>query len=471
MSDEIPGDLRYTEKHEWARRDGELIVVGITAHAVEQLGDITAVSLPDVGEAVEAGERFGDYLLLERLGELTTLEGARSRLESLDDAGRQLLLGELTVGKQACGGCHLLPASGEGVRSTTLEGGSLEAAGPRLEARVHGFRAWPRSGALAAETEGGDSRWLEQAHAEVLPWGAFAATEAERSALAIQIAGWRADPRRDPPRPAEAIIRGRAILAREGCVACHHLGGGFEGGWDRATGGARGWVPPELEGIGSKLRAEWMFTYLGDPSGESIRPFSEMRMPTFRLDADERDAIVRALSADAGSPIFSALDYPDSRGRRGSGEGLETANETIGEILYAVMACGRCHAGPGEDLGAPSPGSSSASAWRPAPAPDYTAAVRRLRPEWLIGWVLRPQQGSPTGRAVPAFFPAGADGGPESKFLSGVLDAPMFEVERSRLERLFTSREALDAHLADPEWVARALWAHVRTLEEAPPGP
>lgn len=70
MSDEIPGDRRYTEEHEWARREGELIVVGITAHAVEQLGDITMVTLPEPGTTVTKGESFGDVDSVKAVSEL-----------------------------------------------------------------------------------------------------------------------------------------------------------------------------------------------------------------------------------------------------------------------------------------------------------------------------------------------------------------------------------------------------------------
>ena len=44
MSDN-PRDLRYTNDHEWARADGATVQVGITRHAVEQLGDITLVNI------------------------------------------------------------------------------------------------------------------------------------------------------------------------------------------------------------------------------------------------------------------------------------------------------------------------------------------------------------------------------------------------------------------------------------------
>ncbi len=56
----FPEDLLYTKSHEWARNDGDgVIVCGITDHAQESLGDIVYVELPDEGEDVEAGGAFG----------------------------------------------------------------------------------------------------------------------------------------------------------------------------------------------------------------------------------------------------------------------------------------------------------------------------------------------------------------------------------------------------------------------------
>jgi glycine cleavage system H protein len=70
MSDEIPDDLRYTTDHEWARKEGSHIVVGITAHAVTQLGDITMVTLPDVGTELAQGDTFGDLDSVKAVSEL-----------------------------------------------------------------------------------------------------------------------------------------------------------------------------------------------------------------------------------------------------------------------------------------------------------------------------------------------------------------------------------------------------------------
>jgi len=56
---EFPKDLRYTKDHEWARLDGATVTIGITAFAVEQLGDITLVDLPEVDASVTAEESLG----------------------------------------------------------------------------------------------------------------------------------------------------------------------------------------------------------------------------------------------------------------------------------------------------------------------------------------------------------------------------------------------------------------------------
>ena len=67
---QYPGDLLYTKDHEWARVDGDRARIGVTAYAVEQLGDITLVELPPVGEDVQAQERCGDIESVETVSEL-----------------------------------------------------------------------------------------------------------------------------------------------------------------------------------------------------------------------------------------------------------------------------------------------------------------------------------------------------------------------------------------------------------------
>lgn len=55
----VPADLKYTREHEWAKRDGARVRVGITAFAQEQLGDVVFVELPKVGSKVTQRQSFG----------------------------------------------------------------------------------------------------------------------------------------------------------------------------------------------------------------------------------------------------------------------------------------------------------------------------------------------------------------------------------------------------------------------------
>ena len=54
-----PEELKYTEGHEWIRDKGATFTVGITAHAAEQLGDITYVEVPEIGLRVGQGDETG----------------------------------------------------------------------------------------------------------------------------------------------------------------------------------------------------------------------------------------------------------------------------------------------------------------------------------------------------------------------------------------------------------------------------
>ncbi len=66
----IPKDLQYSETHEWALIDGEEALVGITDFAQEQLGDLTYVELPEVGDVVEAGQEMGSVESVKAASEL-----------------------------------------------------------------------------------------------------------------------------------------------------------------------------------------------------------------------------------------------------------------------------------------------------------------------------------------------------------------------------------------------------------------
>lgn len=65
-----PKELRYTKEHEWAKKEGNTITVGVTSFAVDQLGDVTLVDLPKVGTVVTLDKRFGDIESVKTVSEL-----------------------------------------------------------------------------------------------------------------------------------------------------------------------------------------------------------------------------------------------------------------------------------------------------------------------------------------------------------------------------------------------------------------
>ena len=56
---QIPEDLKYTSEHEWAKEDGDLIIIGITDYAQEALGELVYIELPSEGDEINKGDTFG----------------------------------------------------------------------------------------------------------------------------------------------------------------------------------------------------------------------------------------------------------------------------------------------------------------------------------------------------------------------------------------------------------------------------
>ncbi|MCR5845869.1 MAG: glycine cleavage system protein GcvH [bacterium] len=67
---QAPENLKYTKTHEWASIDGDVAKVGLTDYAQDQLGDLVFVNLPEVGDAVEAGEAFADTESVKAVSEI-----------------------------------------------------------------------------------------------------------------------------------------------------------------------------------------------------------------------------------------------------------------------------------------------------------------------------------------------------------------------------------------------------------------
>lgn len=93
MAESYPDDLRYTSDHEWVKDTGAGTVrVGITQYAQEALGDVVYVSLPEVGETVDAGDGCGEVESTKSVSDLyAPLPGTITAVNETLDASPELV--------------------------------------------------------------------------------------------------------------------------------------------------------------------------------------------------------------------------------------------------------------------------------------------------------------------------------------------------------------------------------------------
>ena len=70
MAFDFPDEFKYQDSHEYVRVDGDVALVGLSAYAIDELGDLVFLELPDVDDEVEKGDNFGSLESVKAVGEL-----------------------------------------------------------------------------------------------------------------------------------------------------------------------------------------------------------------------------------------------------------------------------------------------------------------------------------------------------------------------------------------------------------------
>ncbi len=188
-----------------------------------------------------------------------------------------------------------------------------------------------------------------------------------------------------------AIHNGRTIVARYNCNGCHVIEA--QGGAIAAFYANETRIPPPLEvGMmheGEKVQATWLYQFLGRPI--PLRPWLDVRMPTFGLSIEEATALTNYFA------VMGKQRVPYEYVSVG-----EPSHELLkaGRLLMSkdYFDCFTCHQqGERKPEGPP-------ESW----APDLGLAKRRLRPIWIGKWLKDPQKVQP-GTKMPSYYP----GGPE----------------------------------------------------------
>jgi mono/diheme cytochrome c family protein len=358
-----------------------------------------------------------DEIALEYLRERLPVKQAEEKLAAMHDRERTLYLGERTIFRSGCFGCHMIP----GFETTMPIGTELSEGGSKLVDRLDfGYEHERLPHTLPA--------WLHQKFMEPrifdrdkakLPWDLlrmpkFHFTSEEADALVTAVLSLTKE---KVPAPAQRqltadegfVERGRRLVRDSNCRGCHVIGdqGGtiqavkasqlvalaeedVFGASDPAAAAADAVAlsPPLLYneesriGEGARVQSHWLHEFLRDPS-DRVRPWLEVRMPTFGFSEPQLNTLTH---------YFASLDlvaYPFE-----PAADIDPRMVATGAVLFGSAECVKCHVVAGRLPNQP-PGNM---------APDLARARARLRPEWIKSWLKDPQRIVP-GTRMPQNFP------------------------------------------------------------------
>jgi mono/diheme cytochrome c family protein len=349
--------------------------------------------------------KLRDTILLEYLRAQLTIAQADEKLAAMDDRQRTLFLGEKTIGRYGCFGCHAVP----GFEKASPIGVELTEEGSKLVERLdfgyehgipHTLPGWLHRKLMEPRVF---DRGKEKKPEELLRMPKFHFSSAEADAIVTAVLSLTKEQiplaaQRQLGAEDKIVERGRRLVRDFNCQGCHQIG--ERGGSIRAviedqlatSGGdeiqAQALSPPMLWnaasriGEGARVHTDWLHEFLGDPSN-TIRPWLEVRMPSFGFSEEQRNTLTQYFAAQ------DRVAYPYEPRPQ-----VTTAMVAAGKDLFTKWQCVKCHVVAGK-LPQQDPANM---------APDLALVPRRLRAAWLAEWLVEPSRIIP-GTRMPANFP------------------------------------------------------------------
>jgi len=387
---------------------------------------LSSLTNPDFEAATfpEADQAALDEVTLELLRTGSTSIEARQRLGSMSLEEKNLFTGERLVARYGCFGCHTI----EGFEGTQPIGTELTEAGSKLVTRLDfGFLEIPHERSAWYAQKLTDPRIFDVGRVkqpeELARMPNFHFTKNQVESIVMVLVGLVKD--RIPPNMrnnlTEEIEAGRSLVARSNCRGCHDIETG--GGDIRSTIEDAALWPPLLNTQGAKTQPLWLHPFLKDPGETMLRPWLTARMPTFYFEESAATDIARYFSA------LDKVEFPF----------ISTAVATnderlaVGSRLFTLLQCAKCH--PTDDGPLP-PGVTAADL-----APNLMISSKRLRPQWVLDWLIEPQQIAP-GTRMPTFFPDGQS--PLPDVLGGDVHAQIKAVRDHVFITLGNGRRTID---------------------------
>lgn len=327
-----------------------------------------------------------DAVLLDYLKAVMPAAEAEAKLGSMNAQAKEQELGQRVIGRYGCFSCHEI----KGFETTQSIGVDLSEEASKLVSRLDfAFVDIPHQKMRWFEQKLHDPRSFDQGRVlqplEKLRMPDFHVSKEENDLLRMAIMSFQRYVQPDaalPPKSArkDFLKTGRALVYRRNCVGCHTIEGGGGDFLKLVADPSLG--PPLLTPEGARVQPDWLYSFLRGPI--QIRPWLDVRMPTFGLDDDHLNQTIGYFQAIPNQiRPFRTLDAT-----------LVSNSSPQGKELFDLLQCQKCHV-----LGAIPKDQPTSNL-----APDLRMAAERLQPEWIDQWLISPLKIVP-GTRMPMFWP------------------------------------------------------------------
>lgn len=368
----------------------------------QEAADITAYLLQDKNTRMEVlslpkiDAALLNELISEQWKQKLTQQEINARLSEMSEKDKLLFLGQNAISRYGCFGCHDIP----GFEDAQPIGTELTEEGDKpLHQLDFGYLHIEHNRWSWFLTKLSDPRIFDRGRSvrplDKLRMPHPLLKEKDIQSLVTVLLGLRNNDivgetlRRPETSRTLALDKGWQVITTHNCIGCHKIT--FFGGDIRAVFEqlhmTPGTEPPilkyeNLPGIGARTRSDWLYHFLKQP--KLIRPWLNVRMPTFDLTDQELNQL---------SQFFSALDnvpYPfeESWFSEPPSQYVEE-----GRAVFNTLRCLQCHVTGPVDIQ-----SVDASSL----APNIALVRERLRPDWITLWLKDPSKILP-GTKMPTY--------------------------------------------------------------------
>ena len=342
------------------------------------------------GDAAKAtpDQAAADAALIDYLRAVMPFEDAKAQMAKMDANAKQIELGRRAINRYGCFSCHDI----KGFENAQSIGTDLSEEGSKLVTRLDFafISDIPHTSKLGwFQTKLKDPRIFDKGRVllplDKLRMPNFDLSDNEIQLLATAIMSFQRDIQPAAAMPIKTArydyqTSGRTLVHRRNCVGCHIIEG--DGGDFVKLVADPSLGPPMLTPEGARVQPDWLYAFLRAPI--TIRPWLNVRMPTFGLDDPNLNGVIRyfgAVSDTIGPFQTHAVVNASTNGDRG-------------KPLFELLKCQQCHV-----LGAIPKDQPTSNL-----APDLRMASERLQPDWIVAWLKNPAVILP-GTRMPAFWP------------------------------------------------------------------